>query len=302
MIKRQGHGARETFTVRKQSFGVGVERTFPLHSPKIERIEVAAAATCAAPSCTTCATASASAPGCASAAPPAPRWPSSASCCTGPRPVAEAPADDAEQVGEAPRPQPAERRAEPSPPSRRAAARRARQPPAKSRCDRRPRSRLRARPVELVADRRGRARPRAGDPGLHRQALRDPQRLDAADAAHQPAGAGRPHRHRISPPRRSATSSSFTRRPARAAPIPNQGDERRPASSRPSLRRRAVQALLADLHQARGRPARRSALDPRRARVSATASASRTRTPCPARATASATSAARSSSPRATTT
>jgi large subunit ribosomal protein L19 len=41
-IKRQGHGARETFTVRKQSFGVGVERTFPLHSPKIERIEVAA--------------------------------------------------------------------------------------------------------------------------------------------------------------------------------------------------------------------------------------------------------------------
>jgi len=41
-IKRQGHGARETFTVRKQSFGVGVERTFPVHSPKIERIEVAA--------------------------------------------------------------------------------------------------------------------------------------------------------------------------------------------------------------------------------------------------------------------
>jgi large subunit ribosomal protein L19 len=41
-IKRQGSGARETFTVRKQSFGVGVERTFPLHSPKIERLEVAA--------------------------------------------------------------------------------------------------------------------------------------------------------------------------------------------------------------------------------------------------------------------
>jgi large subunit ribosomal protein L19 len=42
VIKRQGSGVRETFTVRKQSFGVGVERTFPLHSPKIERIEVMA--------------------------------------------------------------------------------------------------------------------------------------------------------------------------------------------------------------------------------------------------------------------
>jgi large subunit ribosomal protein L19 len=42
VIKRQGAGVRETFTVRKQSFGVGVERTFPVHSPKIERIEVIA--------------------------------------------------------------------------------------------------------------------------------------------------------------------------------------------------------------------------------------------------------------------
>jgi large subunit ribosomal protein L19 len=42
VIRRQGEGVRETFTVRKNSFGVGVERTFPVHTPKIEKIEVAA--------------------------------------------------------------------------------------------------------------------------------------------------------------------------------------------------------------------------------------------------------------------
>ena len=39
VIRRQGSGARETFTVRKVSFGVGVERTFPVHTPVIDRIE-----------------------------------------------------------------------------------------------------------------------------------------------------------------------------------------------------------------------------------------------------------------------
>ncbi|MFC4768673.1 50S ribosomal protein L19 [Effusibacillus consociatus] len=41
VIKRRGSGISETFTVRKISYGVGVERTFPIHSPKIEKIEVA---------------------------------------------------------------------------------------------------------------------------------------------------------------------------------------------------------------------------------------------------------------------
>ena len=40
VIKRQGGSSRETFTVRKLSQGVGVEKTFPLHSPRIEKIEV----------------------------------------------------------------------------------------------------------------------------------------------------------------------------------------------------------------------------------------------------------------------
>ncbi|WP_052852052.1 50S ribosomal protein L19 [Streptomyces avicenniae] len=40
VIRRQGSGVRETFTVRKVSFGVGVERTFPVHTPVVEKIEV----------------------------------------------------------------------------------------------------------------------------------------------------------------------------------------------------------------------------------------------------------------------
>ena len=56
VMRRQGGGVQETFTVRKVSFGVGVERTFPVHSPTIAKIEVTTSATSAGPSSTTCAT------------------------------------------------------------------------------------------------------------------------------------------------------------------------------------------------------------------------------------------------------
>ena len=55
VIRRRGEGGRASFTVRRISYGVGVERTFPLHSPRIERVEVVRRGRCAARSSTTCA-------------------------------------------------------------------------------------------------------------------------------------------------------------------------------------------------------------------------------------------------------
>jgi len=56
VIRRQGGGLRETFTVRKVSYGVGVERTFPVHSPSIDKIEAVTRGRVRRPSSTTCAT------------------------------------------------------------------------------------------------------------------------------------------------------------------------------------------------------------------------------------------------------
>ena len=239
VIKRQGSGARETFTVRKQSFGVGVERTFPLHSPKIERIEVAARGDvrraklyylrdrvgrasrvrerrwtgrgrASSSRRARCRRTTRRARARRSSREAAPR-------------TAEAEAREAEE--RRPRRRQAEaalearRRqaeaAEPRRPSRRADAggrgrrRRGRAGEAPTAGDRRdeprrasePRAAQVARSKEKSTrgslhraghDRRGRARPRARHPGLSRQAVPDPERVDGADARDRPARAGRP--------------------------------------------------------------------------------------------------------------
>ena len=228
VIKRQGHGARETFTVRKQSFGVGVERTFPLHSPKIERIEVAARGDVRRAKLYYL------------RGRVGKRARVRERRNTGPeeavqRELLYGPEDDGDEASptSASRRSPAptadapvaEPRSRPTPPARRprkqaAAAEESGAEESEESAsstapqdagpaaDEEPAGEDKGDRDEEVAgeladrargDRGGRARPGARDPGVRRQAVPDSQRLDAADAAHQPARAGQPDRHRISP-------------------------------------------------------------------------------------------------------
>ena len=337
VIKRQGSGARETFTVRKQSFGVGVERTFPLHSPKIEQIEVAARGDVRRAKLYYLRDRVGR-----GARVRERRWAGAdeQAYVEGAMPPDDAPRPGEEELAEAPRPRlrprrpmatrprprqtPADEAAAPSAQAGRRDGRRLRRTPAAERRRRRPtpsappRSRVLGRAGGLAEgtwprvarrqstrgsldraghDRRRGARARARHPGIPRQAVPDPERVDGADARHRPA--------RARGPRRACGSA-----------IPSSGDImvfKPPAGARHrSVRRRARRRTR------RARARRRSA----RTRTSSSASSPPAATACKVidgrvvrerqapeggvrapgrRAAGSATCRARSRSPRATT-
>ena len=217
MIARQGSGARETFTVRKQSFGVGVERTFPVHSPKIERLEVVARGDVRRAKLYYLRGRVGKRARVAER-----RWgiedelviaePRSRRRST-PRasPRSEAEAEVAERRGGARgarrgRGDAGRRRRPRRPPTSEASRRRPRQPEPRSEAG--AEARGRGLPTRRRADpeadngrgrarrarRHRRARDRAGarDPGLRRQAVPDPLGVDGADARRRPAGARQP--------------------------------------------------------------------------------------------------------------
>ena len=286
VIKRQGHGVRETFTVRKQSFGVGVERTFPLHSPKIEQIDVAArgdvrraklyylrdrvgkrarvrerrytgpeerveAGILADPVAALEAEQAAD-EAVDGAGATAEEVVDAGGAADSTAEVTDAPAADEPHrpagrrrpprrlrppmVGRRPSRPPTTPRPTPHPPPRRGP--RPRPTPRPSATPTRPRPGSRTpRPTtarrEYVDEeeaalggrvarrarrhRRHRPGPRPGHPGLPRQAVPDPERVDGPHAAGRPARPRRSHRQPLRRSRASATSSSSTRRRARTA-------------------------------------------------------------------------------------
>ena len=291
VIKRQGSGARETFTVRKQSFGVGVERTFPLHSPKIEQLEVAARGdvrraklyylrdrvgkrarvaerrwgiedelVIAEPRQPRPST-----PRASRSARPRPSWSSRAGRGRG---------GDGEQAegeqSEARQP-------------RRPGGARPRQPTPRRRLQRSPRSQAEGRgeaddearaaratgrrPLKVPKPqtdpgrarrarrhRRPGARAGARHPGVHRQAVPDPLGVDGADARRRPAGARQPLHLPLHAIPRSATSSSSTRRTG--AERGNECGDPAPARASPA-REPTPEESDSQLHQAdRRRPGR----------------------------------------------
>ena len=213
MIKRQGSGARETFTVRKQSFGVGVERTFPLHSPKIEKLEVAARGDVRRAKLYYLRDKVGK-----SARVAERRWGiedemvvarggvrgrrrrgrrgqrgrggagraaggggRAGSGGRGRAPEGEEPAARVRTVGR-------RRRRSPS----RSQSRRPTPPPTRQKTESPATPQHPGRAPRARHHRRARSRPGARDPGLHRQAVPDPLRVDGADPRRRPAGSGEP--------------------------------------------------------------------------------------------------------------
>ena len=297
VIKRQGHGVRETFTVRKQSFGVGVERTFPLHSPKIEQIDVAArgdvrraklyylrdrvgkrarvrerrytgpeerveAGVLADPVAALEAEQAAD-EAVDGAGATAEEVVDAGGAADSTAEVTEAPADADADAAEAEREAAVRPRRTPPPTrSRRRARRRGGARGRRSARGRRRRAEAGGRtPRPTTArrehvdeeeaslggrvarrarrHRRHRPGPRAGHPGLPRQAVPDPERVDGPDAAGRPARPRRPHRQPLRRSRPSATSSSSTRPRASDSDTCGNPDRRRGRGLRPAHARTA---------------------------------------------------------------
>ncbi len=339
VIKRQGHGARETFTVRKQSFGVGVERTFPLHSPKIERIEVAARGDVRRAKLYYLRGRVGKRARVRERRNTGPEQVVERELLYGPGSepeTTEAPVEAVEPSASASLPRSSPRRRSRRPRPRRPRPRRRRSrtrssPPVPPRPASRP---LPTRPTAPVSRRttQAPARPprppatsdapplvcglaartaadrprRAGSgrrrPGLRGQAVPDPQRLDDPDAEDRPAGARQPLRsaHLL------AARRGYRRVPSaeglRGVRRRRPGPARSRARTAAGVRRRPDQRLLDDVHQASRRAARRPPADRERARDPQRGARDATATSSPAPASRTATSPRRSSSPRGCTT